>query len=45
MAHHPIRAGRLQWAILALLHAAAALYHHYVLKDRVLVRMLPRRAR
>jgi len=29
--------------ILALLHAAAALYHHYVLKDRVLVRMLPRR--
>ena len=30
--------------ILALLHAAAALYHHYVLKDRVLVRMLPRRA-
>ena len=31
--------------ILALLHAAAALYHHYVLKDRVLVRMLPRRAR
>lgn len=31
------------WAIiiLALLHALAALYHHYVLKDRVLVRMLP----
>ena len=31
------------WAIivLALLHAAAALYHHYVLKDRVLRRMLP----
>ena len=29
--------------ILALIHAAAALYHHYVLKDRVLVRMLPRR--
>ncbi|HEY6662024.1 MAG TPA: cytochrome b/b6 domain-containing protein [Sphingomicrobium sp.] len=28
--------------ILALLHAAAALYHHYVLKDRVLLRMLPR---
>jgi cytochrome b561 len=34
------------WAIvgLALLHAAAALYHHYVLKDRVLRRMLPGRA-
>ena len=31
------------WAIviLALLHALAALYHHYVLKDRVLKRMLP----
>jgi len=31
------------WAIVivALLHAAAALYHHYVLKDRVLKRMLP----
>lgn len=31
------------WAIvvLALLHAAAALYHHYVVKDRVLGRMLP----
>jgi cytochrome b561 len=35
------------WAIvtLAALHAAAALYHHYVLKDRVLVRMLPSGAR
>jgi len=35
------------WAIiiLALLHALAALYHHYVLKDRVLVRMLPRGAK
>ena len=34
------------WAIiiLALLHALAALYHHYVLKDRVLRRMLPRRS-
>ena len=33
------------WAIivLALLHALAALYHHYVLKDRVLRRMLPGR--
>lgn len=31
------------WAIIiiALLHALAALYHHYVLKDRVLERMLP----
>ncbi len=28
--------------ILALVHAAAALYHHYVLKDRVLQRMLPK---
>ena len=35
------------WAIIiiALLHALAALYHHYVLKDRVLVRMLPRGAK
>jgi cytochrome b561 len=34
------------WAIIviALLHALAALYHHYVIKDRVLVRILPRRA-
>jgi cytochrome b561 len=33
------------WAIIiiALLHALAALYHHYVVKDRVLTRMLPRR--
>lgn len=31
------------WAIIivALGHALAALYHHYVLRDRVLVRMLP----
>ena len=31
------------WAIIiiAALHAAAALYHHFVLKDRVLRRMLP----
>lgn len=31
------------WAIivLALLHAAAALYHHYFLRDRVLGRMFP----
>jgi cytochrome b561 len=27
--------------IVAALHAAAALYHHYVLKDRILMRMLP----
>ena len=31
--------------VLASLHALAALYHHYVLKDRVLDRMLPRGAR
>jgi cytochrome b561 len=33
------------WAIviIALGHALAALYHHYVLKDRVLRRMLPKR--
>lgn len=31
------------WAIIILAfgHALAALYHHYVLKDRVLKRMLP----
>ena len=35
--------GKVGWAIivLALGHALAALYHHYVLKDRVLGRMLP----
>lgn len=35
------------WAVIviALLHALAALYHHYVLKDRVLVRMLPHGSR
>ena len=35
------------WAIITIagLHAAAALYHHYVLKDRVLERMLPSAAR
>ncbi len=34
---------KIGWAIiiLALLHALAALYHHYVVKDRVLERMLP----
>jgi cytochrome b561 len=30
--------------IVAAVHAAAALYHHYVLKDRVLMRMLPGRS-
>jgi cytochrome b561 len=34
------------WAIviIAVAHALAALYHHYVLKDRVLRRMLPKPA-
>jgi cytochrome b561 len=32
-------------ATVALAHALAALYHHYVLKDRVLARMLPGGAR
>ena len=34
---------KIGWAIiiLALIHALAALYHHYALKDRVLERMLP----
>jgi len=34
------------WAIIAiaLLHALGALYHHYVLRDRVLRRMLPKRS-
>ena len=46
-AHHQI--GELHenvgWAIviLAAVHAGAALYHHYVLRDRVLLRMLPAR--
>ena len=31
--------------VLALVHALAALYHHYVLKDRLLARMLPGEAR
>lgn len=48
-AHHQI--GELHenigWAIiiLAVGHALAALYHHYVLKDRVLLRMLSARSR
>ena len=34
---------KIGWAIiiLALMHALAALYHHYALKDRALERMLP----
>jgi len=44
-AHHQIGElhEKLGWAIvlLALGHAAAALYHHYALRDRVLLRMLP----
>ncbi len=31
--------------ILAALHVAAALFHHFILRDRTLVRMLPRRHR
>ena len=31
--------------VIALIHALGALYHHYVLKDRVLERMLPAAAR
>lgn len=48
-AHHQI--GELHenigWAIiiLAVGHALAALYHHYVLKDRVLLRMLSAKSR
>jgi cytochrome b561 len=44
--HHTLmqRHDQIGWAIiiLAVGHAAAALYHHFVLRDRVLVRMLPR---
>lgn len=46
--HHQIQEwhGWVGWAIVivALGHGAAALYHHFVLRDRVLVRMLPRGA-
>jgi cytochrome b561 len=31
--------------VLAILHAAAALFHHWILRDRTLVRMLPRSRR
>lgn len=39
--------GWLFWTLMvvALAHAAAALYHHYVRRDATLVRMLPRRWR
>jgi cytochrome b561 len=38
------RHDQIGWAIIviAVCHAAAALYHHFVRRDRVLVRMLPR---
>ena len=39
---HEVTANAL--VILAALHAAAALLHHWVLRDRTLVRMLPRRS-
>jgi cytochrome b561 len=44
--HHTLmeRHNQIGWAIVIIAagHAAAALYHHFVLRDRVLVRMLPR---
>lgn len=44
-AHHQIGEfhEKIGWAIviIAVGHALAALYHHYVLRDRVLLRMLP----
>jgi cytochrome b561 len=47
-AHHQLQQlhGWVGWAIVivALGHGAAALYHHFVLRDSVLVRMLPRGA-
>src|SRR4051812_19134544 len=46
--HHQLQTlhGWVGWAIVivALGHGAAALYHHFVLRDSVLVRMLPRGA-
>jgi cytochrome b561 len=45
-AHHQIEEWheKIGWAIIliAVGHAGAALYHHYFLRDRVLLRMLPR---
>ena len=38
--HKAIGGARLVW-ILILIHASAALYHHFYKKDRTLVRMLP----
>ena len=47
--HHNLQQwhGWVGWAIviLALGHGAAAFYHHFVLRDSVLVRMLPRGAK
>lgn len=47
--HHQLQDlhGWVGWAIVivALGHGAAAFYHHFVLRDSVLVRMLPRGAR
>jgi cytochrome b561 len=44
--HHQLMGwhDKVGWAIvvIAVGHGAAALYHHFVLRDRVLVRMLPR---
>jgi cytochrome b561 len=44
--HHILmqRHDQLGWAIVIIAagHGGAALYHHFVLRDRVLVRMLPR---
>ncbi|MFL6845418.1 MAG: cytochrome b [Allosphingosinicella sp.] len=45
--HHMLeeRHNQIGWAIIVIAagHAAAAFYHHFKLKDRVLERMLPRR--
>jgi cytochrome b561 len=44
--HHTLmeRHNQIGWSIVIIAagHGAAALYHHFVLRDRVLVRMLPR---
>lgn len=41
--HYNIAGSFLFWMIIAV-HAAAAIYHHYVEKDDVLKRMLPNRS-
>ena len=45
-AHHQIQEfhGKVGWAIIIIAtgHALAALYHHYKLHDRLLLRMAPR---